>query len=110
MNIDELVNSIQQVALRGQLFQWVKEWKDAKADVEDLSKMLLKWHGNVWFQNKGESTEFLNQLNDFNVNAIDGLSELTLNERLYWFGLFEYWDCSDENDQNIIRRKLHANA
>jgi len=110
MNIDELVNSIQELKLRKQLTQWVSEWKCDESDVLQLSDIISKWHDNVWFKNNSESNEFLNQFNAFKLSAIDGLGGLTLNERIYLFGLFEQWDCANETEQNKIRHKLHANA
>jgi len=110
MNIDELVNSIQENELRNQLTQWVNEWKSDDSDVLLLSEIILKWHGNVWFKDSSESNEFLNQFNAFKLNAITGLGGLTLNERLYFFGLFEQWDSANETEQNKLRRKLQANA
>jgi len=110
MNIDELINSIPDAKLRKELAQWVKQWKEDDKDVEWLSRMLSKWHGNVWFNNDKASRDFLNQLNLFKRNAIEGLGGLTLNERLYFFGLFEYWEKANEVEQNKLRHKLHANA
>jgi len=110
MNIDDLVGSITEGELREQLSHWVEEWKKDEKDVEPLSYMLGKWHGNVWFQDTGESKAFYKGLQEFRSIAIDGLGGLTLNERLYWFGLFEQWDSADDAGKLRIRSKLHANA
>ena len=110
MNIDELVNSIPDEKLRDDMTQIIRDWKEDEKDIEWLSQMFTKWHGNVWFGSNKESLDFLNQLKDFRVNAIEGLQGLTLNERLYWFGLFEHWDTGNESEHNRIRQKLHAKA
>lgn len=110
MNIDELVNSIQETELRSQLAQWVNEWKSDESDALQLSDMILKWHGNVWFKSNSASNDFLKQFNAFKLNAIDGLGGLSLNERLYFFGLFEQWDNATKTEQTKLRHKLHANA
>jgi hypothetical protein len=72
--------------------------------------MLTKWHGNVWFQNEQNQNEFYDVLETFKKEAIEGIGGMTMNERLYWFGLFDLWDNSDEDDKNRIRNKLHAKA
>ena len=110
MNLDSLVNSIAEIELREQLSHWVNEWKKDDKDVEFLSYMLGKWHGNVWFKDREDSDAFYKHLQDFRKDAIAGIGGLTLNERLYWFGLFEAWDVSDNANQALIRKKLHANA
>jgi hypothetical protein len=110
MNIDELVKSIPDAKLRDELAQWVQQWKKDDQDVEWLSRMLSKWHGNVWFNNDKASIDFLNHLNLFKRTAIEGLGGLSLNERLYFFGLFEHWEKANEIEQNKLRQKLHANA
>ena len=110
MNIDDLVNSIPQAELREQMVELIAEWKINEKDVKDLTSLLANWHGNVWFDSSEKSIEFLNQFQEFRASAVDGIGGLTLNERLYWFGLFDCWDSSDEAGQNRIRNKLLTNA
>ncbi len=112
MNIDDLVNSIpdEDSELRDNLRKWVEEWKQSEDSIEDLDQMVGKWHGNVWFKSEEELNKFHENWQNFKVNAIDSLGGLTVNERLYWFGLFDLWDQSDENGKKQIRRKLKANA
>lgn len=110
MNLDELVDSVQEVELREQLFHWVSEWKSDDKDIEKLAYMVGKWHGNVWFKDTDESNGFHERFQEFKKAAIEGIGGFTLNERLYWFGLIEQWDSSNEESQFRIRAKLHANA
>ena len=108
MNIDELVNSIPEDRLRLNLFHWVSEWKKDDTDIHRLYEIVAKWHGNVWFQDQKSQNEFWSSLQAFKINAIDGLGGMTVNERLYWFGLFDEWNNADKKGQQCIRGKLHA--
>ena len=110
MNIDELVNSIAEDEHRISLARWVDEWKKDDTDVHNLYRLIVKWHGNVWFQNQEKHDGFRSDLQAFKESAIDGLGGMTVNERLYWFGLFEAWDHADNQGQQRIRRKLDAPA
>ena len=35
---------------------------------------------------------------------------MSVNERLYWFGLFDHWDSSECESRDRIRAKLRADA
>ena len=110
MNIDELVNLIPEEDLRSNLSHWVNEWKKDDTDIHRLYELIAQWHGNVWFQDQKSQAEFWSNLQGFKRNAIDSLGGMTVNERLYWFGLFEEWDSSNKKGQQRIREKLHAPA
>lgn len=110
MNLDELVNSVPETSLRDDLSRWVGEWKQDDKDVQLLANLISKWHGNVWFKDTDASNNFCSEFRAFKIAAIDNIGGLTLNERLYWFGLFETWDSGNEATQQRLRRKLHANA
>jgi len=110
MNLDELANSVPESELREKLLHWVGEWKKDDQDVEALAYLIGKWHGNVWFQDTDVSNKFHSDFQAFKSAAIDNIGGLTLNERLYWFGLFEAWENGNESTQQRLRSKLHANA
>ena len=109
MNFDELINSVE-AELREGLCHWVDEWKKGDKDVEVLAYLVGKWHGNVWFKDTAASNKFYANFQEFKHIAIDDIGGLPLNERLYWFGLFEAWHGGDEPTQQRLRSKLHANA
>ena len=112
MNIDDLVNSIpdEDFELRNNLGKWVEDWKRSEDSINQLDRMVSKWHGNVWFKSEEEQNKFYANWQTFKSDAIHALGGLTVNERLYWFGLFDQWDQSDDKGKNQIRRKLKAKA
>ena len=110
MNIDELVDVVTEEKLRTDLKQLIGRWKADATDVHHLGGLIEAWHGNVGSRSQGIQDEFYKKFQSFQSKAIDGLGGMTMNERLYWFGLFEEWDRSDAIGQERIRGKLHAPA
>ena len=110
MNLDELVDSIPERALRNELSRWVEDWKSDDSDVEALSALIRKWHGNVTFRDPGAQDAFHARFENFRENVIEKLGGMTVNERLYWLGLFAHWDGADERSRERLRVKLHAPA
>jgi hypothetical protein len=108
MNLDELVASVPEEELREGLSYWVKAWKQDESDIKNLACVIGKWHGNVWFKSINESNGFNERFQAFKSVAIEGNGGFTLNEKIYYFGLFEEWDRSNEAGQLRIRAKLYA--
>jgi len=109
MNLDELAKSISETKLKENLLRWVNEWKNDEEDIDQLACMISKWQGKVWFEDSIESIQFHTQFQEFKAIAIDRIDGLTVNERLYLFGLFEQWDRSNEEERLRIRCKIKAN-
>jgi hypothetical protein len=110
MNLDELFESIpnSDIELKNQLKVFISDWKRNSTSLEELTSMIGKWHGNVWFSTDKTSNQFYENWNEFKENAINSIGGMTMNERLYRFGLFEIWDKSNTEDQERIRFKLKA--
>jgi hypothetical protein len=110
MNLDEIVESIQisDIKLKQQLKSLIEIWKKDNSSLEDLSYMIEKWHGNVWFSSDKNSNQFYENWNKFKDKAINSNGGLKLNERLYLFGLLEIWDNSNGDLKEVIRIKLKA--
>jgi hypothetical protein len=110
MNLDELVESIENsdVGLRKQLEIIVSNWKTDNSSIEDLIYLIGKWHGNVWFSGDESSNLFYENWCEFKNIAVSSIKGMTFNERLYWFGLFEIWDKSNDAFKKTIRLKLKA--
>ena len=112
MNLDNHVQSIpdSDSALRFEFSRWIYGWKRSAEPVESLDYLVTKWHGNVWFQKTGDSDAFIQNWRTFKSEAIDGISGMTLNERLHVFGLLELWAESDEEFRVVLRRKVSASS
>jgi intergrase/recombinase len=108
MNIDALINSISEKTLKDSISRWVDKWKKDEQSIHELYDLLNQWHGNARFQNHDEQNTFYRNLNKFKHDAIDGIGGMSLNERLYMFGLLEQWDSSNDAERLVIRTKLHA--
>lgn len=112
MNLDGLVQSIpdSESALRENFAHWIDAWKRSAESLERLDYLVAKWHGNVWFQKTGDSDVFLQNWRIFKTEAIDGIRGMTVNERLYVFGLLELWDESDGEFRALLRTKVKADT
>lgn len=110
MNLDELVNSIpnNESKHKASLAIWINDWKKNSQDVDNLAYLIGKWHGNVWFEDTNISNQFYKDFCEFREKAIYKIDGLTMNERLYFFSLFDLWDLNNTEIQNTIRLKLKA--
>ena len=108
MNIEQLVKSISEQKYRDDLSLWIGKWKKDETDIDELYGMIDKWHGNVWFKNQSNQNEFYNNLQKFKSDVVDKLEGMTVNERLYCFGLFDEWDYANNSEQDRIRNKIKA--
>jgi hypothetical protein len=112
MNLDELTKSIKSSTsdkLADDLAYWIEEWKQDDRTVEQLVRMVEKFFGNVWFEKEEDNKTCYNLWKEFRENRIEGLGGMTINERLYIFGLFDRYDsCPSREDQLTIYTKLHA--
>lgn len=112
MNVDDLVQSIpnSESDLRNRLDHWIDDWKSNEESIEKLSYLVEKWYGDVWFKETDVSNKFYQNWIQFKAEAIEGINGMTMNERLYAFGLFSLWDSADEKTKSVIRAKLKANV
>ena len=112
MNIDDLVKEIRSVSsekvVQG-LVDLLRKWKKSDETVEDLNITIERYLGNSWIK-KGEDHNRIYCLwSSFRDQAIAGIAGMTMNERLYWFGLFgEFDSCPDQEAKLKIYKKLMA--
>ena len=65
--------------------------------------------GNTWIENNEDHLKIYQLWSSFRDEAISGIGGMTMNERLYWFGLFSRFDdCTNEETKLLVYRKLHA--
>jgi hypothetical protein len=112
MTLDDLVNSIpvSEGNLRNELAHWVSEWKTKGDSLDRLSALIGKWHGNVWFKDANASNAFHRNWTQFKAKEIDCIDGMTMNERLFVFGLLDLWDNANEEGRKVLRAKVKANA
>jgi hypothetical protein len=82
---------------------WMRDASTPDRLVDRLNRLL----GNVWFSS--------NQIHQHVFDAVAKLAEtvreldgMTMNERLFSFGLLDLWDRSTDEARNTIRVKLKA--
>ena len=112
MNIDELAKKIRSVSDEKQvqkLADLLVEWKGNHQTVEDLNVIIERYIANSWFEKNENHSDIYRMWSSFRDEAILGIGGMTMNERLYWFGLFDDFDaCGDEQSRLGIYKKLMA--
>ena len=113
MNIDELAKSIRLISPESivqKLADILINWKTDKTTAKELESRVERYIGNTWIQ-KEEDHEIIYSLwSKFREDAIRHIGGMTMNERLYYFGLFDEFDnCSTETERLKIYKKLHGN-
>lgn len=112
MNLDGLVQEVRAVstdlAVQGVADQ-LAAWKSSSATADDLAASLEHYIGNVWIGSKQDHDRVYALWSAFRQNAISAIRSMTMNERLYSFGLFERFDSlQSDADRQALYRKLHA--
>ena len=110
MNLDELIKNIRNVSKEDvvqKLADYLQDWKTGEKNVIDLSAGVERFLGNVWIE-KDEDFEKINEMwSNFKDTAIGGIGGMTMNERLYWFGLFNHFDhASNDSERTKFYAKL----
>ena len=112
MNIDDLVKEIRSVSsekvVQG-LVDLLRKWKKSDETVEDLNITIERYFGNTWIKKDENYNRIYHVWSSFRDQAIAGIAGMTMNERLYWFGLFDEFDaCPDQEAKLKIYKKLMA--
>ena len=112
MNIDELINNIRKVSSEKnvqKLADFIQNWKTDEKNIIDLRENVERYLGNAWIDPKADFEKIYGMWSDFRDSAINGIGGMTMNERLYCFGLFDQFDNSLKNsEQEKIYSKLMA--
>ena len=112
MNLDELANAIRNVSDQSdvqRLADLFREWKYSKETVVDLNDTIERFIGNSWFEKDEDHHEIYKMWLKFRNEAILGIGGMTMNERLYWFGLVDEFDaCNGDEAKLNIYKKLMA--
>tara|TARA_R110002072_G_C7926568_1_gene531386 strand:- start:1598 stop:1945 length:348 start_codon:yes stop_codon:yes gene_type:complete len=108
--LDTLSNKIQSVSddpVIQKLVMELTNWKKGDENVKQLESTIERFIGTTWIK-EDEHHEQVYQLwsafRDENIRLIQGM---TMNERLFSFGLFErYDDCRTKLEKDVIYKKL----
>lgn len=112
MNLDELAQKIREVSdeeVVQRLADLLVAWKADQCTAEVLRESVERYIGNSWIEKDADHSEIYQMWSSFRDQAISGISGMTMNERLYWFGLVGRYDaCLNQEAKLSIYRKLHA--
>jgi len=112
MTLDELAKEIRSVSdekLIQELAKYIEEWKGDDRNASALETMVERFFGIVWIPKEEDHSKAYNLWSSFRDDAIHGIGGMTMNERLYAFGLFERFDsCKSEAEELVVYGKVHA--
>ncbi|MFC6860380.1 hypothetical protein [Zunongwangia atlantica] len=112
MNIDELTKKIRKVSSEKniqELSDFIQKWKFDKKNVLELRENVERYLGHARFDKKADFDKVYEMWSDFRDSAINRIDGMTMNERLYWFGLFELFEnTKNETEQEKYYSKLMA--
>tara|TARA_B110000114_G_C14733651_1_gene254291 strand:- start:164 stop:508 length:345 start_codon:yes stop_codon:yes gene_type:complete len=112
MNLDELTKNIRKVSkeeIVQKLADNIQEWKTDERNAVELRENVERFLGNTWIEKRTDFNKVYGMWTEFRNSAIDGISGMTMNERLYWFGLFDLFDnAKNDAEQEKFYGKLMA--
>ncbi|WP_455377170.1 hypothetical protein [Petrachloros mirabilis] len=112
MTLDELVKEIRAVSDEKRvqdLAKYIEEWKGDDRNAQALETMVERFFGNVWIPQEEDHAKAYRLWSSFRDNAIHRIGGMTMNERLFAFGLFERFDsCKSEGGKLSVYSKVHA--
>ena len=112
MNLDELTKNIRKVSkeeIVQKLADNIHEWKTDGRTAVELKDNVERFLGYTWIEKRNDFDKVYNMWTEFRKSAIDGIGGMTMNERLYWFGLLELFDkTNNDAEQEKYYGKLMA--
>ncbi|WP_417289895.1 hypothetical protein [Corallibacter sp.] len=112
MNLDELTKNIRKVSKEEvvqKLADNIHEWKTDERNAVELKNNVERFLGNTWIEKRTDFDKVYEMWTEFRKSAIDGIGGMTMNERLYWFGLLELFDkTNNDAEQEKYYGKLMA--
>jgi hypothetical protein len=112
MNLDELTINIRKISKEDSIQKLVsnlKSWKTDERNVIELRENIERLLGNTWIEKRTDFDKIYGIWNEFKNSAIDGIGGMTMNERLYWFGIIDLFDnAKNDSERKKIYEKLMA--
>ena len=113
MNLDELAEAIRKISSEEvvqKLSRLLVEWKSNDETVEVLKERIERYIGNTWIESNEDHEKIYHMWASFRDEVISEVRGMTMNERLYQFGLFDRFDaCLDHEARLVLYRKVQAN-
>ncbi|WP_432671942.1 hypothetical protein [Flavobacterium sp. SM2513] len=112
MSLDQLILNIKKISSEKDaigLANYIQEWKTNEMTAVELRSSVEKYLGNIWLENNFDYLHMYSVWSEFRDVAIDGIGGMTMNERLYHFGLLEaYEKLITEKEKEKFFTKLMA--
>ena len=113
MIFDELASSIKSASsdpVAVKLADLLSQWKQDDSNVEDLESWVERYIGNTWIASEEEHKSIYRLWSEFKTEAVRCIHGMTMNERLFCFGLMSRYDAArTEQERKAIYAKLLAN-
>jgi len=91
------------------LIKHLNNWLEDDSDIDCLVNSIEKLFGNIWIDSAETHSHLYQLWSTFKTKSIDCIGGMTMNERLYFFGLFNRFDnCKSSTQKESIYSKLHA--
>ena len=100
MNIDELTKNIKKISSEKnvqELAEFIQKWKTDEQNAFELKENIERYLGNAWIEKKADFEKVYGIWSEFRDSAINGIGGMTMNERLYLFGLFDLYEKAPNN-------------
>ncbi|TQV65695.1 hypothetical protein FKG94_28255 [Exilibacterium tricleocarpae] len=113
MNYDEYIEEARKYSsdeVVARLISHLSKWKSDNTNAVELADSIERYFGNSWIANEEAHNHLYKLWSSFKAEAISGIGGMTMNERLYFFGLFERFESASEAGQQVIYAKLCANT
>ena len=113
MNYDEYIDEVRKYSsdeVVARLVSHLSHWKSDDTNVVELAGSIERFFGSTWITSDETHRHLYKVWSSFESEAISGIRGMTMNERLYRFGLFDSFDSATKEEQQAIYAKLCANT
>jgi hypothetical protein len=91
------------------LAKLLRDWQSDDTTVTQLCESVERYVGNRWIDSEREHEQVYSLWSKFRDEAIEPIAGMTMNERLFWFGLFAPFDaCQTDDERARFYSKLLA--
>lgn len=108
-SLTQKIRSISKDPIIQKLANQFDEWKLNDRDVRFLDSNIEKFIGTTWIESEEEHNLAYKYWTNFKNENIHTIQGMTMNERLFSFGLIKRYDnCRNREEKDLIYRKLLA--